>query len=131
MSSALLHVRREDRQAAVGLHALQQVADLDVRVAVVAVLDLGALAEQRVGLVEEQHRAARLGGVEDAPQVLLGLADVLADTTWLRSIRYRSSPSSSGEHLGGHRLAGAARAREQRADPEAARARAPAKPQAS
>ena len=74
-----LHVGGEDRQAAIGLHALQQVVDLDVGVAVVAVLDLAALAEQRVGLVEEQDRAAVLGGVEQAAQVLLGLADVLAD----------------------------------------------------
>ena len=57
-SSARLHVGREDREAAVGLHPLQQVADLDVRVAVVAVLDLAALAEERVGLVEEQDGAA-------------------------------------------------------------------------
>ena len=39
--------------ALVLLHPLQQVADLDVGVAVVGVADLGALAEQRVGLVEE------------------------------------------------------------------------------
>ena len=77
-SSALLRLRGEDRQAAVRLHPLQQVVDLDVGVAVVAVLDLAALAEQRVGLVEEQDRAAVLGRVEDAAQVLLGLADVLA-----------------------------------------------------
>ena len=74
-----LHVGREDRQAAIGLHALQQVVDLDVGVAVVAVLHLAALAEQRVGLVEEQDRAAVLGRVEQAAQILLGLADVLAD----------------------------------------------------
>ena len=75
----VLGVRRQDREAAVGLHALEQVADLDVRVAVVAVLDLAALAEQRVGLVEEQDRPAGLGRVEHAAQVLLGLADVLRD----------------------------------------------------
>ena len=74
-----MQVRRQDRQAAVDLHPLQQVADLDVGVAVVAVLHLAALAEERVGLVEEQDRAAVLGGIEHPPQVLLGLADVLAD----------------------------------------------------
>ena len=72
-----LPVGGQDGQAAVVLHALQQVVDLDVGVAVVAVLDLGALAEQRVGLVEEEDRAAPLGRVEDRAQVLLGLADVL------------------------------------------------------
>jgi hypothetical protein len=41
----------------------------------VGALDLGALGEQRVGLVEEQHRVGVLGLVEDPGQVLLGLAD--------------------------------------------------------
>ena len=40
----------------IGLHPLQQVAHLDIGVAVVALLHLGALAEQRVRLVEEQDR---------------------------------------------------------------------------
>ena len=74
-----MHVGGEDRQPAIGLHALQQVVDLDIGVAVVAVLHLAALAEQRVGLVEEQDRAAVLGRVEQPAQVLLGLADVFAD----------------------------------------------------
>ena len=55
----------------------KQVAHLDIGVAVVAVLDLAALAEERIGLVEEEHGAARLGRVEDGAQILLGLADVL------------------------------------------------------
>ena len=50
----------QDGHAVVGLHALQQVADLDVGVAVVGVLDLGALAEERVGLVEEEDGVAAL-----------------------------------------------------------------------
>ena len=48
-------VGRQDRQAVEGLHALQQVGALDVGVAVVGVAHLAALAEHRVGLVEEQH----------------------------------------------------------------------------
>jgi hypothetical protein len=51
---------------------------LDVRVAVVAVADLGARPEQSVRLVKEEDRAVSLGGVEDPAQILLGLADVLA-----------------------------------------------------
>ncbi len=43
-------VRRQDRQAVERLHPLQQVGDLDVGVAIVAVADLGALPEQGVGL---------------------------------------------------------------------------------
>ncbi len=43
----------------------EDVVGLEVRVAVVGRLDVaGALAEQRVGLVEEQHHVAGLGGVE-------------------------------------------------------------------
>ena len=74
-----LQVGRQDRQAAIGLHPLQQIADLDIGVAVVAVLHLAALAEQRVGLVEQQDRAAVFRRVEHAAQVLLGLADIFAD----------------------------------------------------
>src|SRR3712207_7742373 len=56
---------RSDRQPAVGLHPLQQVGHLDVGVPVVAVLDLGPLAEEGVSLVEEQDCGAVVGGVED------------------------------------------------------------------
>jgi hypothetical protein len=66
------------RQPLVSFDALQQVADLDVGVAVVAVAHLAALAEERIGFVEEQQDAAFFRGVEDLLQVLLGLADVLA-----------------------------------------------------
>jgi len=52
----------------------------------VAVTYLGALAEERVGLVEEQQGPARLELVEQPTQVLLGLADVFV-TTAARSIR--------------------------------------------
>ena len=72
-------VGRQDDEAGERLDPLQQVVDLEVGVAVVRVADLGALAEQRVGLVEEQHRAAALGLVEGGGEVLLGLADVLRD----------------------------------------------------
>ena len=98
------------------LHALEQVADLEVGVAVVRVPDLGALAEQRVGLVEEQDHVARLGSVEHAPQVLLGLADVLVDD--LREVdAVQRQAELVGEHLGRHRLAGAGRAGEQHRQP--------------
>ena len=56
---------------------LQQVADFDVGVAIVRVLHVGALAEQRVGFVEEQDRARRFGILEHLPEMLLRLADVL------------------------------------------------------
>src|SRR5437870_4799051 len=74
-----LEVGRQDGQPAVGLHALQQIADLDVRVAIVAIFHFAALAEEGIGLVKQQNHATLFSGVEDSAQVLLGLTDVLAD----------------------------------------------------
>src|SRR5204863_7707201 len=110
-------VRREDREAAVGLHPLQEVADLDVRVAVVAVLHLAAPAEERIGLVEEQDRAALVGGVEEPAEVLLRLADVLADDG-AEVDPVEVEPQLPREDLGGRGLPGAARSGEQGADAE-------------
>ena len=70
------HIGGEDRQAAVRLHALEQITDLDIGVTVVAVFDLAALAEEGVGLVKKENGSAIFGGVEDPAQVFLGLADV-------------------------------------------------------
>jgi hypothetical protein len=53
----LAQVTGQDDQAVVFLEALEQVAHLGVGVAVGAMPDLGPLAEQGVGLVEEEHRA--------------------------------------------------------------------------
>ena len=116
-----LQVRRQDRQAAVRFHALQQIAHLDVGVAIVAVAHLAAFAEERIGLVEEQDRAAVLRGVEHPAQVLFGFADVLAHH------RGQIDPIEietqlAGEHFGRHGLARAARAGEERADAETASA---------
>src|SRR5438094_9254624 len=65
----LFHVRREDGQPAICLHPLQQIANLDVGVTIVAVFDFAAFAKERVGFVEEKHGAAFLGGIEDATQI--------------------------------------------------------------
>ncbi len=46
----------EDREAVEHFHPLEQVGDFDVRVPVTRVLDLGALAEEGVRLVEQQDR---------------------------------------------------------------------------
>ena len=74
----LAEVGGQNDYALVLLHLLQQVAGLDVGVTVVRVLHLGTLAEQRVGLVEEENGVAVVGLAEYAVQVLLSLADVLA-----------------------------------------------------
>ena len=108
------------------LHPLQQVGDLDVGVAIVGVLDLGALAEDRVGLVEEQHAVDAVGLGEDPVEVLLGLADVLVDDR--REVDHVEVEAEvAGDDLGRHRLAGAGVAGEQRGEPAALR-RAAAQP---
>jgi hypothetical protein len=61
------------------VEALQQVVRLDGCEAIAGGRDLGAVREERVGFVEEQHRAGSHGVVEHAIEVLPGLADVLAD----------------------------------------------------
>ena len=52
-------VGRQDRDAVEPLDPLQQVGDLLVGVPVPRVLHLRPVAEQRVGLVEEQHDVER------------------------------------------------------------------------
>src|SRR5688500_6144559 len=78
-----------------------------------AILDLGPLAEQRVGLVEQENGSISLGSLEDSLQILLGFTDVFAYD--LRQVdAEKVELQVVREHLGGHRLAGAAGAREQR-----------------
>ena len=108
-------VRREDRQAVERLHPLEQVGDLDVRVPIARVLDLAPLAEERVGLVEQQDAVDPVGLGEDAVEVLLGLADVLVDDgRQVDDVQVEAEVAR--EHLRGHRLAGARIAREERGD---------------
>ena len=71
-------VAGEDGDAVERLDPLQQVVGLRVGEAVVRLLHVGALAEQRVRLVEQQHDLGVLGAGEQLRQVLLRLADVLA-----------------------------------------------------
>ena len=106
-------VRGQDRDAVERLHPLEQVGDLDVRVAVAGVLDLGALAEQRVGLVEQQDPVDPVGLGEDPVEVLLGLADVLVDDG--REVDdVEVEAEVAGDDLGRHRLARPRVAGEQR-----------------
>src|ERR1039457_2422229 len=105
----------QDGHAPVVLHALQQVVDLDVGVAVVAVPDLAAASEERVGLVEEQQGAALVGGVEHLAQVAFSLADVFADHAG-QVDPVQGQPEFTGDDLGGQGLAGAGLASEQGSD---------------
>src|SRR6266702_1494321 len=61
------------------LDALQQVIDLHVTIAIVRIGRGSTLAKEGISLVEKQDCRSAFGGVEDPAQVLLRLADVLAD----------------------------------------------------
>ena len=74
-----LGVRGQHRDPIERLHALEDVVDLEVREPILRALELGALAEQRVGLVEQEHRVRVVGLVKDPAEIFLGLADVLRD----------------------------------------------------
>ena len=76
-----------------------------------AVLHLTAFPEQRVSLVEEQKHSALLRGIEDLAQILLGLADILADDRReIDAIHIQAQLMSN--HLGAQRFTRAALASE-------------------
>ncbi len=105
-------VRGQDGDAIEQLHALEQVRNLDIGVSIMGVLDVRALAEHRVRLVEQQHTvdAIRLG--EDAVEVLLRLTDVLVDDRrQVDDIQVQAKVV--GHDFRGHRFSRARVAREQ------------------
>jgi len=106
-------------ESAISLHPLQQVADFDVGIAVVAVLDLAPLAKQSVCLVEQQDGGTFFRCIENAAQVFLGFTDILAHH--LAEVDHvKIEPQLIGEYFARHSLARAAGAGEQGSDPEAA-----------
>src|SRR6185437_15161434 len=113
-------IRRQDHHAVERLEPLQKESDLDVGVAVMSVLHLAPLAEQSVGLIEKKDRGAVAGERKDAIEVLLGLADVLADD----SGEVDAPEIESGfarEHGGAHRFPCAWASAEERGDAGSAR----------
>jgi hypothetical protein len=81
------------------LEVAEQVADLHVGVTIASVRRRTALAEQTVDLVEEQHQALALATLERVVEVLLGLADPLADQ-WAQ-VDAKESPAQLGcQHFG-------------------------------
>jgi hypothetical protein len=72
-------VGRHHDDALVVLQPLQEVVGLQVGVAVVGRLDVGAAAQQPLAIVEQQDHVEFFGGREDAVQVFLRLADVFVD----------------------------------------------------
>src|SRR6266849_150038 len=114
-----LHVGGQDGQTPICLHSLQEVADLDVGVAVVAVLDLAPAPEESVRLVEQEAATGLLGGVEYPAKVLFGLADVLTDDlTQVDPVEVQAE--AVGEYLRCECLARSAGTCEQRGDAEPA-----------
>src|SRR5579875_303371 len=75
----LLHIGSEDCNAVIGLHLLQQIADFQIGIAVMAVTDFASFAEECVGFVKEKHRTALLSSSEDAAEVFFGFSNVFAD----------------------------------------------------
>src|SRR5574338_292978 len=110
---AFARVGCEDGEAVKTLHALKQIADLEVCVTVVRILHFGALTEQCVGLVEEQHGVALRRRTEDRLKVLLGLANVLAhDGRQLNPEQVEAQ--LCGDDLGSHGLARSRRTAKER-----------------
>ena len=70
------------------------------------VFDFAALAEERVGLVEEQHGAAAVGGVEDAAKIFLRFSNVFAHhLAQVDAVEVEFQ--FLGENFAGHGLSGA------------------------
>ena len=66
----------QDRDDSPGAHGLDQVANLEICVAVMCVPCGRNLPEERVGLVEEQHASGAFSAREQRSQLLFCLADV-------------------------------------------------------
>ena len=101
--------------ALVLLHPLEQIGHLGVGVFVLGVLYLAALAQQGVGLVEEQNHVAFLRLVKHLAQTLFRLADVLVHNLGQVHL-IELQPQPGGQHLGRHGLARARRAGQEDGD---------------
>src|SRR6266581_5616570 len=69
----------EDRGAGVVLDSLQEIINLDVGVTVVAIMHIGAFAKEGIRFVEKEDRTTAIRRIEDAPQILLRLANIFRD----------------------------------------------------
>src|SRR5215218_3947753 len=117
---AVAGVRGDEQDAFEAFDPLKQEVGLEVGIAVVGVADVGAPRHQGIAFVEQQDAVAILGGGDGTVEILLRLADVLADRR--RQIDPEQDLAEVGRQAPGReRLAGAARADEQRADAGPAR----------
>jgi len=102
----------EDHKAFETFDSLEKIVNHHIGVAVVAILDLGAFAKKCVRFVEQKDRATLLCRIEDAPQVLLCLADVFVDdAAQIDAVQVHFQ--ISGQSLGGDERARPVFAREQ------------------
>src|SRR6476661_3128382 len=116
-----LAIRGEYGQPAIGLHALQQIADFDIGIAIMTVFDFAAFPKECVGFIEQEHRSAFLGGIKDTAKILFRLANVFVnDLAQVNPIEIKTQ--LAGKDFGGHGFARAAGSGKQGADPQAARA---------
>jgi hypothetical protein len=72
-------IRRQNRKTAEILGSLEEIIDLAVGVAVVAVLHLGASTKKGFSFVEKEDRASCLGSIEHSTNAFLRFANVFAD----------------------------------------------------
>jgi len=66
----------EDRDAVVFFDSLEEIIDLDVGVMIVAILHLGAFAKEGIRFIEKEDCTTAIRRIEDAPQILLRLANI-------------------------------------------------------
>src|SRR5215467_3175364 len=116
----LAEIGGEDHHAFVLFHLLQQIIDLNISVAVVRIAHLAALAEKGIRLVEEEDGVASFGFGEDASQILLGFADILADDSGKINL-VKVQAQLSCHDLRGHGLACSRRSGEKNVEPLAQR----------
>src|SRR5258708_13913871 len=92
-------VAGQERDAIEGLDALEQIVGLRVGKTVVGFLDFGALAEQRIGFVEEENDTGLLGLRQELCEVLLGLPYIFAgDGGEIRAQLDRKSTRLNSSH---------------------------------
>ncbi len=102
----------QDGHAVIRFHALEQVTDFNIGVAVVGVFDFGTFAKERVRFVEKQDGVAGFCLGKDAFQILFGFADVFADDGGEVNFE-QVQPQLGGDNFGGHRFACAGRPRKE------------------
>ena len=72
----LFEVRREDSETGIGFHTLKEERRFNIGVAVVSILNLCALTEQRIRFIKKQNSTSMLCSIEDTVEIFLGLTNI-------------------------------------------------------